>query len=128
MVGVSVSRGYLAKLTAKVSQSLAGAYSELFHRLPSEASLNVDETGHRENRQKYWTWCFRAQLYTLFRIDKSRGSQVLMEVLEAARKQVLWAGTTRVPDTKHARNLAKRLSVSKLKCNRGSKNEPRKLV
>jgi transposase len=180
----------LAKLIAKVSRSLAGAYNELFDRLPSEASLNVDETGHRENRQKYWTWCFRAQLYTLFRIDKSRGSEVLVEVLgtefngvlgcdyfsayrkymrefdvrvqfcmahlirdvkflltlpgredqaygrrlrdalrelfavihrrekmtaagfrkalEAARKQVLWAGTTRVPDTKHARNLANR--------------------
>ena len=190
VVGVHVSRGYLAKLIAKVSRSLAGAYNELFDRLPSEASLNVDETGHRENRQKYWTWCFRAQLYTLFRIDKSRGSEVLVEVLgtefngvlgcdyfsayrkymrefdvrvqfcmahlirdvkflltlpgredqaygrrlrdalrelfavihrrekmtaagfrkalEAARKQVLWAGTTRVPDTKHARNLANR--------------------
>ena len=41
----------------------------------------MDETGHKENRQKYWTWCFRAQLYTLFRIDKSRGSEVLVEVL-----------------------------------------------
>jgi transposase len=190
VVGVSVSRGYLAKLTAKVSRSLAGAYSELCDRLPSEASLNVDETGHRENRQKYWTWCFRAQLYTLFRIHKSRGSEVLVEVLgtefngvlgcdyfsayrkymrefdvrvqfcmahlirdvkflltlpgredqaygqrlrdalrdlfamihrrdemtaagfqkalETARKRVLRAGTTRVPDTKHARNLAQR--------------------
>ena len=190
VVGMSVSRGYLAKLIAKVSRSLAGAYSELCDRLPSEAAVNVDETGHAENRQKYWTWCFRAQLYTLFRIDKSRGSQVLVEVLgtefngvlgcdyfsayrkymrkfgvrvqfcmahlirdvkflltlpgredqaygqrlrdalrelfavihrrekmtaagfqkalEAARKQVLWAGTTCVPDTKHARNLAKR--------------------
>jgi transposase len=180
----------LAKLIAKVSRSLAGAYGELFARLPSEASLNVDETGHRENREKYWTWCFRAQLYTLFRIDKSRSAQVLIDVLgtefdgvlgcdyfsayrkymrefgvrvqfcmahlirdvkflltlpgredqaygqrlrealrqlfavihrrekltaagfqqalKAARKQVLRAGTTRVPDTKHARNLAQR--------------------
>jgi transposase len=81
VVGVSASRGYLAKLTAKVSRSLAGAYNELCDRLPSEAWLNVDETGHRENRQKYWTWCFRAQLYTLFRIHKSRGSEVLVEVL-----------------------------------------------
>jgi transposase len=190
VVGVQVSRGYLAKLIAKVSRSLAGAYGELFARLPSEASLNVDETGHRENREKYWTWCFRAQLYTLFRIDKSRSAQVLIDVLgtefdgvlgcdyfsayrkymrefgvrvqfcmahlirdvkflltlpgredqaygqrlrealrqlfavihrrekltaagfqqalKAARKQVLRAGTTRVPDTKHARNLAQR--------------------
>ena len=81
VVGVNVSRGYLAKLIAKVSQSLAGAYGELFERLPGEASLNVDETGHKENREKFWTWCFRAQLYTLFRIDKSRGSKVLVEVL-----------------------------------------------
>ena len=190
VVGVDVSRGYLAKLIAKVSASLAGAYTELFERLPGEATLNVDETGHKENREKFWTWCFRAQHYTLFRIDKSRGSEVLVEVLgtefngvlgcdyfsayrkymrefdvlvqfcmahlirdvkflltlpdrwnqsygqrvrdalrklfalihrreemtatafqqalEAARAHVLLAATTRVPDTKHARNLAKR--------------------
>ena len=81
VVRVNVSRGYLAKLIAKVSQSLAAAYRELCDRLPSEEWLNVDETGHRENRQRYWTWCFRAQLYTLFRIDKSRGSEVLVEAL-----------------------------------------------
>ncbi len=190
VIGVNVSRGYLAKLIAKVSKSLARAYSELLDHLPSEAIVNIDETGHRENRERYWTWCFRAQLYTLFRIDKSRGSQVLIDMLgtefngvlgcdyfsayrkymhdfgvlvqfcmahlirdvkflltlpsqedqaygkrlrdalralfavihrraemtaagfrtalEAARKQVLSAGTTRVPDTKHARNMAQR--------------------
>ena len=78
---VDVSRGYLAKLIAKTSESLASAYAELFSRLPGEAVLNVDETGHKEYREKFWTWCFRAQLYTLFRIDKSRGSKVLVEVL-----------------------------------------------
>jgi transposase len=78
---VTISRGYLAKLIAKVSQSLAKAYAELFERLPGEAVLNIDETGHKEYREKFWTWCFRAQLYTLFRIDKSRGSKVLIEVL-----------------------------------------------
>ena len=81
IVGVDISRGYLAKLIAKVSQSLAAAYAELFERLPGEVVLNVDETGHKEYREKFWTWCFRAQLYTLFRIDKSRGSKVLIEVL-----------------------------------------------
>jgi transposase len=78
---VDVSRGYLAKLIAKASESLSAAYAELFARLPGEAVLNIDETGHKEYREKFWTWCFRAQLYTLFRIDKSRGSKVLVEVL-----------------------------------------------
>ncbi len=190
VVGVDVSRGYLAKLIDKVSQSLAQSYTELFERLPGEPVLNIDETGHKENGARFWTWCFRAQLYTLFRIDKSRSSKVLVAVLGeefngllgcdyfsayrkymrdfdvlvqfcmahlirdvkfmltlpsredqvygqrlrdalrdlfavihgrekmtaagfrnaliAAREQVLRAATTRVPDTKHARNMAKR--------------------
>ncbi len=193
VVRVDISRGYLAKLIAKVSTALAAAYAELFERLPGEAVLNIDETGHKENGQKFWTWCFRARLYTLFRIDKSRGSEVLVETLgtefngvlgcdyfsayrrymrefdvlvqfcmahlirdvkflltlpsrddqaygqrlrealrglfavihrrgemnrasfrqalEMARRQVLRAATTGVPDTKHARNLAKRFRL-----------------
>ena len=81
VVRVKVSRGYLAKLIGKVSEALAPAYAELFERLPGEAVLNIDETGHKDHGRKFWTWCFRARMYTLFRIDKSRGSQVLIEVL-----------------------------------------------
>jgi transposase len=89
VVRVQVCRGYLAKLIHKVSESLAKAYAELFGRLPGEAVLNIDETGHKENGQKFWTWCFRAGVYTLFRIDKSRGSKVLVEVLGEEFKGVL---------------------------------------
>jgi transposase len=89
VVRVEASRGYLAKLIAKVSEALAPAYAELFQRLPGEAVLNIDETGHKENGQKFWTWCFRAAAYTLFRIDKSRGSKVLVEVLREEFNGVL---------------------------------------
>ena len=37
--------------------------------------------GHKENGKRFWTWCFRAATYTLFHIDKSRGSKVLIDVL-----------------------------------------------
>ena len=60
VVGVPVSRGYLAKLIAKVSESLAQSYAELFERLSGEATLNIDETGHKENGERFWTWCFFA--------------------------------------------------------------------
>ena len=43
--------------------------------------MNVDETGHKENGERPWTWCFRAELFVLFKIEFSRGSNVLMEVL-----------------------------------------------
>jgi len=73
---------YLVKLITKVSRSSADCYGELFDRLPGEAALNVDETGHPENRQRLWTWCFRS-------------------ALETARRRVLWRTrrTCRAPDT-----------------------------
>jgi transposase len=76
-----VSRGYLSKLIQKVSQSLEMPYEELLNRLPLESKLNVDETGHKENGDLFWTWVFKAELYVLFRIDKSRGSEVLIKTL-----------------------------------------------
>lgn len=81
VIGVTVSRGYLVKLIQKASQALAPSYEELLNRLPLETTLNVDETGHKENGDLFWTWVFKADLYVLFRIDKSRGSQVLIELL-----------------------------------------------
>ena len=81
VVGENVSRGYLTKLIQKVSYCLDGPYEELLKRLPLEYKLNVDETGHKENGERFWTWVFKAELYVLFRLDKSRGSAVLIDVL-----------------------------------------------
>jgi transposase len=81
VLGIPISRGYLAKLIAKASDSLKDAYDALAERLPNETRLNVDETGHKNNGTSMWTWCFRAALFTLFKIDKSRGSDVLVDVL-----------------------------------------------
>jgi transposase len=81
VAGVSISRGQLAKIIAKVSQALDGPYQELLDRLPAEARLNADETGHRDGGDRWWTWCFRAGLYTLFKIDPTRSGDVLLEVL-----------------------------------------------
>ncbi len=78
---IKISRGYLRKVIGKVSDSLEEPYRELLDRLPLEKKVNVDETGHKENGDKFWTWVFRAELYVLFKIDRSRGSKVLIEVL-----------------------------------------------
>jgi transposase len=81
VLGEPVSRGYLAKIIQKVSHALERPYEELLERIPLESILNVDETGHKDNGDRFWTWVFKAELYVLFRIDKSRGSEVLIEVL-----------------------------------------------
>lgn len=78
---VTISRGQLVKVIRKVTAALGGMYDELRAQLPNAAQLNVDETGHKENGKGWWTWGFRASLYTLFKIDPSRGSDVLVEML-----------------------------------------------
>jgi len=81
VLGEKVSRGYLRKVIEKASHALDQPYEQLLKLLPLETNLNVDETGHKENKEKFYTWVFRADLYVLFKIDKSRGSKVLVDVL-----------------------------------------------
>jgi transposase len=86
---VTVSRGYLAKVIAKVTQVLQQPYEELLQVLPEEDHVNVDETGHKNNKERFWTWCFRAELYTLFKISRHRSAEVLLEVLGTEFEGVL---------------------------------------
>src|SRR5512143_2310615 len=86
---VTISRGELARIIAKVSRALERPYQELLDDLPGQARLNVDETGHKRNGDRQWTWCFRAGLYTLFKIDPTRSADVLIEVLGAEFDGVL---------------------------------------
>ena len=74
-------RGQLAKNIAKVSRALEQPYEELLQDLPDQDRLNVDETGHKQNGQPQWIWCFRAGLYALFKIDPTRSGDVLIDVL-----------------------------------------------
>src|SRR3954463_4877191 len=89
VVQVIISRGQLAKIIAKVSAALEQPYAELLQDLPLQALLNVDETGHKRNGERWWTWCFRASLYTLFKIDPTRSADVLIEVLGKEFKGVI---------------------------------------
>lgn len=81
VVGVRISRGLLAKLVGKVTTALADPYEELLRLLTDQAVLNVDETGHKDCGQRFWTWCFRAAAFTVFKVAPSRSADVLEEVL-----------------------------------------------
>lgn len=81
VIGVTISRGQLSKIVQKASNAFEHAYNELLANLPNQAKLNVDETGHKENADRFWTWCFRADTYTIFRIADTRGSRALIDIL-----------------------------------------------
>jgi transposase len=81
VMNIPVTKGYLAKVIQKSSHSLDAGYEELLQALPKQNIVNSDETGHKENGGKFWTWVFRANLFVLFKISPSRGSEVLIDVL-----------------------------------------------
>ena len=43
--------------------------------------MGADEAGHEDDGRKFWTWRFRPEAFTLFKIAASRGSEVLKAVL-----------------------------------------------
>jgi len=81
MYGLDISRGMLSKAVQKVSQALKEPYEQLVRHLPEQAYLGVDETGHKDQGKLHWSWCFQGEGFSVFHIDRSRGSQVLKEVL-----------------------------------------------
>lgn len=89
VMGFEVSRGYLAKVMIQGSQAAVAPVEELRSLLPVQRALNVDETGHKENGARMWTWCFRAGNFVVFSIRASRGSEVLIELLGAEFNGVL---------------------------------------
>ncbi len=79
-----ISTGQLAKLTGKIAAALDAAYEELRYALPSQVQVGADETGHKENGRKMWTWCLQTSTpagFTFYAIDSSRGSGVLETLL-----------------------------------------------
>jgi transposase len=83
IVGVTVARSMLDKTIKKVSAALEQPYEELATLLPFEDILNIDETGHKNNGKLWWTWCLRADLYTMYKIDARRSADVLLDLLGA---------------------------------------------
>jgi transposase len=81
LMKLDISRGMLCKATQKVSKALKPSYDQLTGFLSDESQVNIDETGHHDDGKLHWTWCFDTSQYSLFKIDGSRGSQVLEEML-----------------------------------------------
>jgi hypothetical protein len=64
--------------------------------LPNEAVINADETGHKCNCERWWTWCFPSELYTLYHIDAHRSADVLLDIL-ARSSRASWVAITSRP-------------------------------
>ena len=81
VIKLDLCRGAVQKAIFRVSDSLKPAYEELAQAVPAQKALNVDETSWKENGKRQWVWLFCHQVIAFFVISKSRGCQILKEVL-----------------------------------------------
>ena len=87
-LGADVCRATICNKIMKVADALACSTNELLQMLPTQPHLNIDESGHKDNpfdkpdgHPKHWIWVFVASTFTVFRIFRSRSTDVLREVL-----------------------------------------------
>ena len=78
---LEVSRAMLCNQIRSISESLEPPYRELEKAIAGQSYLHIDETGHKDNGDRYWIWAFCTRLFGFFTVDASRGSQVLKRVL-----------------------------------------------
>ena len=80
-LGAPLASGTICKIRDKVQQALDVPYTELLEALPEQHVLNIDETGHKDQGDPFWNWCFVSPEFTVFKIADSRGTRVLLNVL-----------------------------------------------
>ncbi len=78
---LQISRGCLAAVINQVTAALGTSYQEFLRLVPEDEVVNVDETGHQLKKERWWTWCFRAELYVLYPLGAHRNAEVLMSIL-----------------------------------------------
>ena len=81
VLGIRVTRAHLCNTIRRVNNALAAPYDELAGHIPTEPVLCVDESGWKDNGDRYWIWVFCTRLVGFFVIAKSRGAKVLRHVL-----------------------------------------------
>ena len=78
---MKVSKGFLASVIKRVSSALKAPYDELEATVSNQESLNIDESGWKDEGKRFWVWVFCNSMIAYFTISKSRGSKVLEQVL-----------------------------------------------
>ena len=76
-----VARSTIQTAIFRVSDALRPCHEEVLNALPRQESLNIDETGWKENGKRLWVWLFSTKHLACFTIRNSRGCKVLKEVL-----------------------------------------------
>ncbi len=83
-LGLSISVGCLDNMCHRVGDALEEPMREIGAHLQSAPMVHTDESGWSQRGIRHWIWVVVTVMVAYFRIARSRGSQVVKEVLGEA--------------------------------------------
>ena len=79
--GLKLCKATIARQMQRMSRRLERMYELIGVRLKLSDSVHMDETSWRVDGKNQWLWTLLNSHYTLFHVDKSRGSEVVKKLL-----------------------------------------------
>jgi hypothetical protein len=86
---LKLTPGGLVQLQARLAKRLTPTYDELAALIRKSPVVNVDETSWWVGGPGYWLWVFTNPTLTFYRVDQSRGRDVVVDVLGHAYDGIL---------------------------------------
>jgi transposase len=81
---LSVSPGAIAQQVQRIAKWLDGDYEKLLLQLRCARHVYADETGWRTDGKNGYLWAVSSPAQTVYHVDKSRGSKVILKLLGKA--------------------------------------------
>lgn len=81
LLGLHISTGMVSKAERLAAAITATPVAKIAQAITCAPALNLDETGWRETRKRFWLWAVVAKDMTLFRIDRYRSRAALRRLV-----------------------------------------------
>jgi transposase len=79
--GLKISIGTISNVEKTVSLALKAPVDEMVKKIPYEPIVYADETGHKEQNKKMWTWVAATLSMCVFYIRNGRKMEIAQEIL-----------------------------------------------
>jgi transposase len=81
LCGIRISEGEVSHICTIIAEEFGEFYAQLENEVRQAQARYIDETSWRENGKTLWMWAFVTKGVALYKIAKSRGHEVPLEVL-----------------------------------------------
>lgn len=89
LTGLKISAGGISQIVTRAAARMKRRYEELVEEVRGSRAVFADETSWWVGTPGWWLWVFTTRDATVYRIDESRGSQVVRETLGDRYKGML---------------------------------------